>query len=54
MKDEKYIFMQDIREKKAAARSSYNRRTHTGKSGAKKWPAELMTKKGVRKNERRS
>lgn len=49
MKDERYVFIQDVKEKKAIGRSSFNKRTHAGGSGKKKWAAELMTKKELEK-----
>ena len=45
MTDEKFSFISDVREKKQIARSSHNRRTHTGKGGAVKFPSDFMTKK---------
>lgn len=45
MTDEKYLFTQDVRQKKNVARSARNRRTHTGKGGAVKFPSDFMTRK---------
>ena len=45
MTDEKFVFVQDIREKKTTARSSHNRKTHAGKGGAVKFPSDYLTKK---------
>lgn len=45
MNDERYTFVQDVREKKVTARSAYKRRTHCGKGGAVKFPSDYMTKK---------
>lgn len=45
MTDEKYVFIQDIREKKIAARSAKSTRTHCGKGGAVKFPSDYKTKK---------
>lgn len=45
MKDETYVFIQDVREKKITARSARNTRTHNGKRGAVKLPSDYMTKK---------
>lgn len=45
MTDEKFLFIQDVRDKKMTARSSHNRRTHTGKSGGVKLPSDYLTKK---------
>lgn len=48
MKDETYAFIQDVREKKATARSARNKRTHNGKSGRVKFPSDYMTKKEIK------
>lgn len=45
MDDERFVFYQDLREKKAAARSSHNRRTHNGKGGSVKFPSDYLSKK---------
>jgi hypothetical protein len=49
MKDEKYVFIQDVKDKKFVARGAYNKRTHAGGSGKKKWASEYMTKKELAK-----
>ena len=49
MKDEKYVFIQDLIEKKTIGRGSFNKRSHCGGSGKKKWAAELMTNKELAK-----
>lgn len=49
MKDEKYVFIQDLKEKKTIGRGSFNKRSHCGGSGKKKWAAELMTNKELAK-----
>lgn len=49
MKDEKYAFIQDLIEKKTIGRGSFNKRSHCGGSGKKKWAAELMTNKELAK-----
>ena len=49
MNDETFVFHQEIREKKTAARSAHNKRTHTGKRGAVKFPTDYMTKKELAK-----
>ena len=49
MKDEKYVFIQDLIEKKTIGRGSFNKRTHAGGSGKKKWAAEYMTNKELAK-----
>lgn len=45
MTDEKYTFIEDLREKKITARSSRNKRTHTGKGGAIRLPSDNLTRK---------
>lgn len=45
MTDEKYIYTQDVRDKKITARSARSKRTHNGKGGAVKFPSDYMTKK---------
>lgn len=49
MNDEKYIFIQDCKEKKDMARSARHTRTNNGKSGAVKFPSDYLTKKELRK-----
>lgn len=49
MKDEKYVYIQDLKEKKTIGRGSFNKRSHCGGSGKKKWAAELMTNKELAK-----
>ena len=49
MKDEKYVFIQDLIEKKTIGRGSFNKRTHAGGSGRKKWAVEYMTNKELAK-----
>ena len=49
MKDEKYVYIQDLIEKKTIGRGSFNKRTHAGGSGRKKWAAEYMTNKELAK-----
>lgn len=44
MKDEEYLFFSDSFEKKNIARSSHNKRTHTGKGGCT-LPSDKLTKK---------
>ena len=45
MKDETYVFIQDVKQKGSTARSARNRRTHTGKGGRVKFPSDYMTEK---------
>ena len=47
MTDEKYTFIQDVRDKKITARSARSTRTHNGKRGAVKLPCDYMTKKEI-------
>ena len=48
MTDEKYTFVQDLRDKKRTARGARNRRTHCGKGGAVKFPSDYMTRKELK------
>lgn len=48
MNDERYVFVQDTKEKKSTARSARSKRTHTGKGGSVKLPSDYMTKKEIR------
>lgn len=45
MTDEKFIYTQDLREKKSTARSARYKRTHAGKGGAVKFPSDYLSKK---------
>lgn len=45
MNDEKYVFIQDVREKKNVARSARNKRTHCGKGGRVKLPSDYLSKR---------
>lgn len=47
MTDEKYTFIEDLREKKKTATGAYHKRTHCGKGGAVKFPSDFMTKKEI-------
>lgn len=49
MGEEKSLFIEDLIEKKVAARGSYNKRSHAGGSGRKKWSCEYLTKKELEK-----
>lgn len=49
MGEEKSLFFEDLIEKKVAARGSYNKRSHAGGSGRKKWSCEYLTKKELEK-----
>lgn len=48
MKDEKYAFVSDVREKKNIARSARNQRTHNGRRGRVKLPSDFLTKKELK------
>lgn len=45
MTDEKFLYKQDIREKKITARSARNKRTHTGKGGSVRLPSDNLSRK---------
>lgn len=45
MSDEKYEFIEDVKEKRFTARSARNKKGHTGKGGAMKTASDFMTKK---------
>lgn len=45
MTDEKYTFIEDVREKKKTATGAYHKRTHCGKGGAIRFPSDFKTKK---------
>lgn len=49
MKDETFVFIQDVKEKGNTARSARNARTHCGKGGRVKFPSDYMTKKEIQK-----
>ena len=49
MTDERYAFIQDVREKKDVAKSARNRRAHAGKGGAVRFPHDNMTRKERKK-----
>lgn len=48
MTDEKYTFIEDVREKKKTATGAYHKRTHCGKGGAIRFPSDYKTKKELR------
>lgn len=48
MSDEKYEYIQDVKESRITARSARNKRGHAGKGGAMKTPSDFMTKKQLR------
>lgn len=45
MKDEEYVFVSDVIDKKTTARSARNQRTHTGKGGRVRFPSDNLSKK---------
>jgi hypothetical protein len=45
MNDEKYVFIQDSKEKAITARSARKRRTHNGKGGSVKFPSDYLSRK---------
>ena len=45
MTDEKYTFIEDLRDKKRTATGAYHKRTHCGKGGAIRFPSDFKTKK---------
>lgn len=45
MTDEKFTFVEDVKEKKMASRSARNRITHTGKGGKVRFPHDNLTRK---------
>lgn len=49
MKDEKYAFIQEVREKKVTARSSRNKKTTSGRGGSSvKFPSDYLTAKELK------
>lgn len=45
MTDEKFTFVEDVKEKKIASRSARNRIAHTGKGGKVRFPHDNLTRK---------
>ena len=45
MTDEKFTFIEDVREKKKTATGAHHKRTHCGKGGAVRFPSDFKTKK---------
>lgn len=45
MTDEKFTFVEDVKEKKMASRSARNRMAHTGKGGKVRFPHDNLTRK---------
>lgn len=48
MKDEEFVYYQDVKEKKITSRSARNQRTHTGKGGRVKLPSDNLTQKELK------
>lgn len=48
MKDEEYLYYQDLREKKTTGYSARKQRTHCGKGGRVKFPSDNLTKKEIK------
>lgn len=48
MKDEEYLFISDVIDKKVTARSARNARTHNGKGGRVKLPSDYLSKKEIK------
>lgn len=48
MTDEKYVYVQDVREKKRNARGAFHKRTHAGKGGAVKFPSDFLSRKELK------
>lgn len=48
MTDERYMFIQDSKEKKNIARSARSTRTHCGKRGAVKFPSDYLSRKELK------
>lgn len=49
MEDEKYVFFQDVREKKVTGYSARKQKKHCGKGGRVKLPSDYLTKKELKK-----
>ena len=48
MNDEKYVFFQDVKEKKVTGYSARKQRSHCGKGGRVKLPSDYLTKKELK------
>lgn len=48
MTDEKFTFIEDLREKKKTATGAHHKRTHCGKGGAVRFPSDYKTAKELR------
>lgn len=47
MKDEEYVYRNDVRDKSITARSARSKRTHTGKGGRVRFPSDNLTRKEI-------
>lgn len=47
MKDEEFVFRQDVKEKSSTARNARYRRTHNGKGGRVKFPSDNLSRKDL-------
>ena len=48
MRDEEYVYIQDLKEKKVTARSARHARKHCGRGGRVKFPSDYLTKKELK------
>ena len=48
MRDEEFVFMSDVREKKRTASGAFHKRTHAGKGGAIKFPSDYLSRKELK------
>lgn len=48
MTDERFAFIQDVRERKITAQSARHKRAHCGKGGAVKFPSDYLSQKKLR------
>lgn len=48
MKDEQYVYYQDVKEKKITSHSARNRKAHAGKGGRVKLPSDNLTQKELK------
>ena len=48
MRDEEFVFVSDVRDKKRIAHGAHNKRTHCGKGGAVKFPSDYLSRKELK------
>lgn len=48
MRDEEYVYFQDLKEKKVTGYSARKQRSHCGKGGRVKFPSDYLTKKEIK------